>query len=152
MNQPTIIVYERHSRWAPLLRRDLGEQAACVQESRSSEQTRSILRQPGSALLVIEPDSKALEKQLELLKWLSLRATATCTVSVGPAIYAKLMAEAGAVAHFTSLQQIDQLARLARRYLRQPRPSPPDASQPELHCQWQAQLKWPLPPADTHST
>lgn len=112
-----IVVYERQSRWAPVLRRELGSYEALICEARSSSQARDLLQQHRTSLLVIEWAASALEGQLDLLNWLTEFDSSACIVSVGPAPFAALAAEAGASLNVAGLHRYSMLTRLALRHV-----------------------------------
>ena len=151
MNQPLVITCEPHSRWAPLLRRELSEWNTQVRETRSTEQARGELQQHRGSVLVLQLTASGLVHQLKLLTWITALDSSACAVSAGEAIYARMAAEAGAVAHIASMQRWETVTIMARRHMLYQAAAAPEEPATELGSQWRSRLPWPLAAPHSHN-
>lgn len=136
-----IVVYEKQTRWAALLRR---ESIIDIGEARSVNQTRTMLAQSPAGLLVVELQTSVIDEQLSLLLDLAGAERPITIVSVGDASLAALAAEAGAVAHVASPLDYEQLTSLARRYLQQSSEALANEPAENVRTAWRDRIPWPM--------
>lgn len=139
-----IIVLESKSRWAPLLRRDLGELASLLHETRTLAAAREQWSQGRGNLLLIELTGESLSSQLCFLLEVARAEQPTCVISVGDRIYAKLAAEAGVVAHFAGLHRVESAVKLIRRHTLSHAEQLTASASRDLRTHWRDRLDWKL--------
>lgn len=113
-----LIVCEKASHFAPALRRELNQNPPSVVETRSLPGCAAALAESPESLVAIETTPANLESVLALIGQFRQQYPQASTVALvnndsHPA--SSILAEAGAIAVFTSILESPRLAQLARR-------------------------------------
>ena len=136
-----LIVCEKTSHFAPALRRELIDHPSFVVETRSLPGCLAALAESPESLIAIEVTPANLESAITFIEQVGRRYPQSSTVALVDADTlpaSNLLAEAGAIAVFTSVLESSRLAQLAQRKLAQA--TKPELTLPEFINQ---RLPWP---------
>jgi hypothetical protein len=119
MSNCQLIVWERTSHWASVLRASLGAWQPQVVETRSLALCEAALMEAPASLVAVAVTPDSLEAVVGFLRRLSQRfprATAVVLLALEVEAAAGLLREAGALDAIASVLDVPRLARLARRH------------------------------------
>lgn len=136
-----IIVCEKNSHFAPAVRRELGQQTQQVVETRSLLGCAAALAESPESLVAIESTPANLELVIAFIGKIRHQYPQATTVALASAdslSASNLLAEAGAIAIFTSVLETPRLAQLAHQ--KHSQSTPPDLTLQEFINE---RLPWP---------
>ena len=114
------VVFERHPRWGPLLRREMGD---CVTEVRSLDQCREILDTCQGCIFILQPSKQSQEAVIDFITDRSPRDGGSRFIVVrenGDASLHHLWFECGACHVVASIRSFEEVIGLVQRHVHTP--------------------------------
>ncbi|MEX2139754.1 MAG: hypothetical protein WD894_10870 [Pirellulales bacterium] len=142
--KPALILFERHGRWAPSLRRHGLVERLPLVEARSFAELEELLPSYPQVLVGLELHRDAADR---VVAWLGRRSVALDAKVIvfaerGMRVYETVCREAGAVHFIASEFELFSLAAVIDRYLSQPAFAKLDEEKQTFAARIQARLPW----------